>query len=235
MSGIWLGSIDGLRYNPPAVTISVCITTYGEDAWHELAWSRAYPSVIDQGADEVLVKHWDDLAIGPARNATAADAVGDFLIFLDADDELETGYVEAMRDAIGECSHPLQMLYQPAVRYIRKGQMANPILIPQKDLRIDNYLVVGTMVSRSLFTDVGGFEDLKHGYEDWSCWAKCWKAGATITQVPHAIYNAHINPHSKHRQMWRRRREQVYWHQHAQHLLFPEEYPMPAPIPGVAP
>jgi glycosyltransferase involved in cell wall biosynthesis len=214
------------------MTITICITTYGDDGWQELAWSRAYPSTIDQGADEVIVRHHADLSIGPARNKTASEATGDFLIHLDADDELETDYVNSMRVAANVASP--QTLFQPAVRYIRKGQMANPILIPQKDLRHDNYLVVGTMIARDLFERVGGFEDLPHGFEDFSLWAKSWKSGATVTQVPHAIYNAHINPKSKHRTMWRRRKEQVYWHQRTQHLIFPEEYPMPAQIPEVS-
>lgn len=220
------------------MTITICITTYGDDAWHELAWSRAYPSTIDQGADEVLVRHHPDLTIGPARNKTVGEATGTMIVCLDADDELEAGYIEALREGAARVAAqfgPLRTtLFQPAVRYIRKGRMQDPYLIPVGDFRHDNFLVVGTMISRDLFTRVGGFEDLKHGYEDWSLWAKAWKAGATVTQVPRAIYNAHINPNSKHRTMWKRRREQVYWHQRTQHLLFPEEFPMPAPIPEVA-
>jgi glycosyltransferase involved in cell wall biosynthesis len=205
------------------MTITICITTYGDDGWQELAWSRAYPSTIDQGADEVIVRHHPDLSIGPARNKTASEATGDYLIHLDADDELESGYVEAMRSTTTtRLTSAAMTLFQPAVRYIRKGQMANPILIPQKDLRHDNYLVVGTMIARDLFEQVGGFEDYPHGFEDWSVWAKAWKAGATVTQVPRAIYNAHINPKSKHRTMWRDRKSQVAMHLRVQAELFPE-------------
>ena len=204
------------------MTITVCITTYGDDAWHELAWSRAYPSVIGQGADEVLVRHWPDLAIGPARNKTAEEATGDFLIFLDADDELEDGYVKAMRGWLG-IDDAAMTLFQPAVRYVRNGNLrVNPILIPTKDLRTDNYLVIGTMVPRELFLRVDGFNDYPHGFEDWSAWAKCWKAGAVIVQVPHAIYRAHVNPQSAHRKMWRNRAWQVETHLRVQAELFPE-------------
>ena len=202
--------------------MSVIITTYGDQAWLDLAWSRAWPSAQDQGAYEVIVHHDDGQSIGPARNNAAAKATGEWLCFLDADDELEHEYIRAMTDAICSPLRPEPALLQPAVRYLRKGRMQDPILIPFKDLRTDNFLVIGTVVRRRLFEQVGGFGDYPHGFEDWSCWAKCWKAGAQIFPVPHAIYNAHINPHSKHREMWRDRRTQVATHLRVQKELFPE-------------
>lgn len=203
-------------------TISVLITTYGTDDWRDLAFSRALPSVLEQGADEILVRHWPDLTIGPARNKTVSEAVSAHVICLDADDELDVGYVDAMRRALHSVPDPHMTLFQPAVRYIRKGVMANPILIPQKDLRVDNFLVVGTMVSRDLLLSVGGFGDYAHGFEDWAAWARCWKAGATIHPVSDAFYHAHINPKSAHRTLWRNRREQVAMHMRVQSELFPE-------------
>jgi glycosyltransferase involved in cell wall biosynthesis len=201
--------------------ISVVITTYGEDLWRDMAWSRAYPSTQDQGAYEVIVHHEPDLPIGPARNRAAAKATGEWLLFLDADDELEHEYINAMTDAICSDLRPEPAMLQPAVRYLRKGQMQNPIMIPVKDLSTDNFLVIGTVVRRKLFQEVGGFNDYPHGFEDWSLWAKCWKAGAQVFPVPRAIYNAHINPQSKHRQMWRDRKEQVRVHLEVQAELFP--------------
>lgn len=201
--------------------ISVVITTYGEPHWHELANERALPSVqpqLDQ-KDQVVVHHEPSLQIGPARNAAARKARQPWLIFLDADDELEPGYLDHMRNAIGS-SKELK-LFQPSVRYTRKGRSMEPILIPNTDLRHDNFLVIGTMLPRKLFNEVGGFNDYPHGFEDWSLWAKCWKAGATIQHVPEAIYCAHINPHSKHKTLWRNRREQVALHLRIQAELFP--------------
>ena len=204
--------------------ISVVITTYGEPAWQDLAWSRAYPSAMDQGADHIVVHHAENLSIGPARNQAAEQVPEDnIMVFLDADDELEDGYIEAMINAIVGRPEPMRMgLYQPAVRYVRKGRGPEPVLIPEKDLRVDNYLVVGTAIHKGLFDQVGGFNDYPHGFEDWSLWAKAWKAGAIVVPVPKAVYRAHINPQSAHRRMWRNRREQVAMHLKVQAELFPE-------------
>lgn len=171
--------------------ISVLITTYGDEDWRALAWSRAYPSVIDQGADEVLVRHWPGLTIGPARNKTASEARGDFLIHLDADDELDAGYVDVMRRALAELPDPAMTLFYPTVRYMRKGRPQPDLMRPVGDLRHDNFMVIGTMVSRKLFERVGGFNDLPHGFEDYSLWAKAWRAGARAHPVANAVYVAH--------------------------------------------
>lgn len=202
--------------------ISIVITTYGDVSWKKVAAERAIPSAEQAGAFEVIYHHDHKKQIGPARNAAAQKAQGEWLLFLDADDELAEGYVEGMTSAICSDQRPEPALLQPAVRYWRKGRPQNPIMVPVKDLSTDNFLVIGTVLRRSLFQAVGGFNDYPHGFEDWSLWAKCWKAGAQVFPVPRAIYEAHINPQSKHRIMWRDRKYQVETHMRVAAELFPE-------------
>jgi glycosyltransferase involved in cell wall biosynthesis len=204
--------------------ISVIVTTYGTNKWKEIAAKRAIPSIKELEPYELIVHHEEKMQIGPARNRAAAKATGEWLLFVDADDELDVHYLEAMTDAICAAERPEPALLQPAVRYCRQGSKSmTPIIIPQKDLRHDNYLVIGTVLRRNLFKKVKGFNDYPHGFEDWSLWAKCWKAGATVYPVPEAIYNAHINPQSQHRTMWRNRKLQVETHLRIQAELFPED------------
>lgn len=204
--------------------VSILISTYGNLEWLEMAKERAFPSACKQNAHEVRIYHNEDSTIAEVRNAQAEVATGDWLCFLDADDELGLGYLEAMGRALeqkrGVDGAPL--LLTPAVSYVRKGRPQPPKLLPVGDLRDDNYLVVGTVVQRDLFLKVGGFGDYPHGFEDWSLWAKCWKAGAKIIQVKRAIYYAHINPRSKHRVAWRNREWQVEMHNRVRRELFPE-------------
>lgn len=202
--------------------ISIVITTYGADHWPIIAQERAYPSAMKQNAYEVIVHHEPALPIGPARNAAAKRARGEWLCFLDADDELEDRYIDHMTDAICSSGRPEPALLQPSVCYVRKGTKGRVYLIPEKDLSTDNYLVIGTVLRRSLFEAVGGFNDYEHGFEDWSLWAKCWKNGAKVFPVPEAVYYAHINPQSAHRTMWRDRKTQVATHMRVQAELFPK-------------
>jgi glycosyltransferase involved in cell wall biosynthesis len=170
----------------------------------------------------VIVHHEPDMRIGPARNAAALLASGDYLVFLDADDELAPGYLDAMRSAADTQERPWACLFYPSVRYLINGRARPNLLRPVGDIRHDNFMVIGTLVHRALFMSVGGFSDYDHGFEDWSLWAKCVRAGAAIQPVGDAVYVAYINRSSKHRTFWRNRREQVAEHLRIQAELFPE-------------
>ena len=185
------------------------------------------PSANQQNALEVLTCHDYDATIAEVRNDLAAKAYGDWLCFLDADDELGPGYLAAMERALEQergtaATDPL--LLTPAVAYVHKGRARPPRFHPVGNFQDDNYVVVGTLVERKLFFEVGGFGDYPHGFEDWSLWAKCWKAGARVVQVKRAIYYAHVDQHSKHREGWRDRSWQVATHERIRRELFPELY-----------
>lgn len=201
---------------------SIVIATYGDDSWETLALERAAPSAADQGAHEILIGHDPDGNIAGVRNELASKATGDWLCFLDADDEIAPGFLAAMKRASKQERRvdAAPLLLTPAVSYVRKGKRATPMFHPEGDLRDDNYLVVGTLIEKSLFDEVEGFSDYPHGFEDWSLWAKSWKAGARIARVPHAVYYAYVNPQSKHRRGWRDRKWQVEMHEKVRAELF---------------
>jgi GT2 family glycosyltransferase len=142
------------------------------------------------------------------RNELAASAKGDWLLFLDADDELAPGYLDAMAQVGGE-----NVLLTPSVRKVVKGLPQNKTFFyPEVDLRYGNWLVVGTLVRREMFNRVGGFPEAPHGFEDFGLWSKCYRLGARVVRVPQAVYIQHVNPQSKHRVGWRNRKWQVETH-----------------------
>jgi len=79
------------------VSVQVLICTWGDLGWRDLAYARAYPSAFDQAM--TFIHHVPDGNAASARNEAvelqARDA--EWLCFLDADDELAPGYVDAMR------------------------------------------------------------------------------------------------------------------------------------------
>jgi glycosyltransferase involved in cell wall biosynthesis len=193
---------------------SILISTYGEKSWQDLAMERAYPSCISQGAHEVLVLHEADGTVSSCRNKNALRATGDFLIHVDADDEIAPDYVGAMRRAFEQEETNGNLLLTPAVQQIRKGRPAKPFFFDRGiSLRDDNWLVVGTLIAKDLFMEVGGFGEYPHGFEDFSLWSKCFRIGAKVVKVPEAVYVYYHNPLSKHKQGWRDRKWQVATHQ----------------------
>jgi hypothetical protein len=95
---------------------------------------------------------------------------------------------------------------------VRNGRAGPATFFKEVPLRQANWLVIGTLVHRDLFWEVGGFPEAEHGLEDWALWSKCVRAGAEIVKVPDAIYRYWANPQSMHRQMWRDKKTQVAAH-----------------------
>lgn len=176
--------------------MDIVIATFGDQHWAELARHRALPSAKKQG--RCILSHGTTLA--EARNAGLDEVRSEFCIFLDADDQLEPGYVEAMEAAEAD-------LRAPRVRYVRAGCAHAPYFpkvaghehaCTADCLAEGNWLVIGTAVRTELARHVGGFRD-EPIYEDWSLFLRCYRAGATVERVPDAVYQAHVRPKSRNR------------------------------------
>lgn len=176
--------------------VTVTVATFGDQRWLDLALERAIPSAKDQA--RVVHSHRQNLA--DARNTALAQVETEWVIHLDADDELEPGYVEAMASGTADVRGPL-------VRYMLDGHERNlwqPRVWGHRHdceascLGDGNWLVVGSAVRTAMVRNVGGWRDFPWS-EDWDLWLRCWKAGATFELVRDAIYRAHVRPDSRNR------------------------------------
>lgn len=176
---------------------TVAVATFGEQSWSDLAHERAIPSAAAQGVEVVHV-HGETLH--GARNAALDLVSTPWVVYCDADDELEAGYVETMAAASGD-------LRVPRVRYARDGVAGDPEFPRVAGHRHDctgdclpegNWIIVGAAVRVDMLRSVGGWEAWPWS-EDWALWARCWKAGAVIERVPRAIYRAYVRRDSRNR------------------------------------
>jgi len=174
-------------------TATVIIATFGDKVrWDKLA-ERAIASAHQQGRylHQLIRSHGSNIQV--ARNGAVHKATGTWLCFLDADDELEPGYLEAMLAGTGD-------LRYPRVRYVPYGGDADSapsrILVKGNTLLDQNHMVIGTLVRREQFLRVGGFPDYP-AYEDWGLWLRCWVDGAVLGLVRDAVYRAHMRPNSR--------------------------------------
>lgn len=201
--------------------VTVVVATYGDQSWQELAESRAVPSTYGQAP--VIRVHGESLH--EARNHGLAQVKTEWVIHLDADDELEPGYVAAMLTGTAD-------MRVPSVRYVTEMQTTRaPMLLrvwghTDHDchggcLPDGNFMVIGTMVRTELLKRAGGWHDYPWS-EDWSTWIRCWKAGGTIETIPDAVYRAHVRRDSRNRGASRQLIEQTHWAIHR--ASFPELY-----------
>ncbi len=189
------------------MSISVIVATYGDPEWEVTAGTRAIPSLVGQWAEGIYEVHLGNGTISASRNEGAKMAGADWLCFLDADDELAPGYIKAMENVI-EQDKP-RTLYTPAVQIVRQGRTPGPPhFFREVPLRQANWLVIGTLIHRDLFWEVGGFPEAEHGLEDWGLWSKCARVGAEVVKVPDAVYRYWSSPQSMHHQLWRDKKKQ---------------------------
>lgn len=188
--------------------VTVVVATFGGDEWVDLARSRAIPSAEALGVP-VIHSHGDTLS--EARNAGLDLVATEWVCHLDADDELEPGYFDAMALSAAD-------VRAPAVRYV--GWTANrPARMPKvsghthncvAECLVDgNWLVIGSVARTQLLRDVGGHLEFDWS-EDWSLWLRCHLAGASFEAVPRAVYRAHVRRDSRNRSASPEKRHQVH-------------------------
>lgn len=177
--------------------LTVVIATFGSQEWRDLAKDRAGPSAL---AEHVPVNYVHGHTLHEARNAGLASVDTEHVIFLDADDELEPGYIAAME---GQAD-----IRVPRVRYVVGTKLKRPRMprvsghehhdCAPECLAEGNWLVIGCCARTALLREVSGFRDFPV-YEDYDLWLRCWQAGATIERHEDAIYRAHVRPDSRNR------------------------------------
>jgi len=167
--------------------IAVVLATFGDrKVWDRYA-HRAQLSVHAQTRppDEFHPIHAESLHVARNRGAMASSA--EWLCFLDADDLLSPGYLQAMELSVA--SNPAAHIHVPHVEKYRNDKVFKSGRLKEPGVSIfeRNHLPIGAMVRRDLFLQVGGFDDWPI-YEDWALWMKLEAAGARWAWCPDAIY-----------------------------------------------
>lgn len=177
-------------------SVGVVIGTYGDlTLWQDLI-TRAVRSVRNQTvkADSVSTVHGTSLA--NARNTGAAAVKTDLFIFLDADDELDPGYIQAMKETAS--LRQGHFILRPATLgfYEDGSEDDEPVMIPRTDMRTSNCAVIGSCVRSETFAAAGGFREYS-ALEDWALWRTMMANGAELVDVPAAIYRVGVREGSR--------------------------------------
>jgi GT2 family glycosyltransferase len=124
----------------------------------------------------------DEQKVGPAilRNKLVAGLPPEIthVAFVDDDDLLLPSHLEILSAQ----SANADVIYSPPTGYGSGSIHAfNP-----KELLSRNHIGVTSLVRRSMFEQVGGFQDVM--YEDWDLWKRILKAGGRFVYVPIATW-----------------------------------------------
>jgi len=136
----------------------------------------------------------DKRGAGHARNMAAKEAIGDALVFCDADDEVAPGWLEAMGQALSQ--HDFVACRLDAEKLSEAGALLSRVCPQQGGIQEYKYPPYfphaggGTLgVKRSLHEAVGGFDESFMVLEDTDY---CWRIqlrGEKLVFVPDALIN----------------------------------------------
>ena len=133
------------------------------------------------------------------RNLALQRATGDFIAFLDADDELEPDFLAAL-NALAAYRPDLDILTTDS-RFVVNGRLQGTFYqmnaFPIDDQRMamlgGSFITTLTAVRRSRLLEVGGFNArLKHG-EDWECWLRLVLGGSRVGLVDAPLSRYHLH------------------------------------------
>lgn len=198
---------------PPleAPRVSVVIPCFQQGQWVEDAVASVFAQrfdsweivLVDDGStDPATIAALDELGTWPrvrlvrqsnrglpaARNAGIAAGSGEFIVPLDADDELEPGYLEVMVAALE--AHP-DAAY--AHCWARLFGDVDAIWVPRPFnrywQRLSNGIVGCVLLRRSAWEAVGGYDEtMRRGHEDWELWLRLDAAGWDQVRVNQPLF-----------------------------------------------
>ncbi len=151
------------------------------------------PLVCDGLASErVKVVHQANRGPGAARNAGVKLATTEFVVFLDADDTLDPTFVQKLHAAIADDEQQGFKVSHAYCQEVLTDQAHGTWKVPAWDpmlLLVTNLHPITTLLRRSCFEEVGGFdESLGGNYEDWDLWLKLSERGYRGARVREPLF-----------------------------------------------
>jgi glycosyltransferase involved in cell wall biosynthesis len=172
---------SALAQTHPAVEVIVVDDGSSDDS---LDLIRATPGFL---AGRVQVVAQANGGVARARNAGAALARGQFLVFLDADDLLDPAYVERCLTALLAAPPSVAYAYSQ-MRYFgaTEGLYRSKAFGRWKLIR-GNFVNASALVRREAFEAVGGFDPGLTGHEDHALWVALLERGWGGVFVPEPL------------------------------------------------
>lgn len=143
-----------------------------------------------------LLRHGENRGLAAARNTGIRGAGSDLLVTLDADDQLDPRYLQAVVDALGPGSPYNCAFTDFAVFGAREDRIANHVRSDLSTLLRYQWIPgPGSAFRRSLWERAGGYceaPELRAGNEDRDFWVAALGVGLRPVHIPEPLYRYRV-------------------------------------------
>lgn len=171
--------------------------------------------VVDDGSDEpetcrlldgyrrpnTTLVRTQNRGVSAARNAGIAEAQGQYILPLDADDLIAPAYLRQAVAVLDACPK-VGIVYCGAELF---GELSGPWEMPEFSLPhqlLDNLIFSAAMFRRRDWEVVGGYDEkMAHGWEDWDYWLRLLGFGRQVVRLPGTLFAYRIRRGSRERQL----------------------------------
>ena len=138
--------------------------------------------------------------IARTSNRAVSLATGDYLGFLDHDDQLNVKALYLVAHEINKFPS-VDLIYSDEDKIDESGVRLNPFFKPDWNPELicaQNYICHFTVVSKEIFTRVGGFRDGVNGAQDWDLVLRVSEntKPSNIRHIPHILYHWRMTSNS---------------------------------------
>ncbi|MCU0360588.1 MAG: glycosyltransferase [Bacteroidia bacterium] len=144
-----------------------------------------------------------------ARNTGIRHSRGHYVLALDADDKLESAFLEKTLKAF-EKQPELKLVYSNARLF---GASSGEWHLPEynfKNLLIENSIFCTALYKRSDYDLTKGYnEEMREGFEDWDFWISLLKDGGEVYKVPEVLFNYRIRSQSRNHSIDKERQKKL--------------------------
>lgn len=179
----------------------------------ESAQQQGYPNIeilcIDDGSTDdslavacrynVTVLAQENQGVCAARNNAAALARGKYILFLDADDRLFPDAVEKLVSLVERSGPDFGFAYGQMQYFGQRDSLFASRPFDPQALARENFISACSLIRKSVFDAVGGWDRGFKLREDWELFVRIWHAGyrGAFLAEPHLHYRKHKEPTRK--------------------------------------